>query len=78
MVLVPPSKAELNSYVSSAQVLRTEGCWGDLRARPKFFPRIDDNHCLGIHSSLSAVNCFDNGYVEKQPVAGIEYCAEYW
>ena len=26
----------------------------------------------------NAVCCFDNGYVEKQPVAWKEYCAEYW
>ena len=29
-------------------------------------------------SSLTAVRCFDNGYVGKQPVARKEYCAEYW
>ena len=43
-----------------------------------FFPRIDDSHCNRIHSSLTAVHCFDNGYVRKQPVAWKEYCAEYW
>ena len=43
-----------------------------------FFPRIDDGHCNRIHSSLSAVHCFKNGYVRKQPVAWKEYCAEYW
>ena len=47
-------------------------------ARPIFFPRIDDNHCDRIHSSLTAVRCFDNGYVEKQPVAWKEYCVEHW
>ena len=26
----------------------------------------------------SAVDCFDNGYVGKQPVAWKGYCAEYW
>ena len=31
-----------------------------------------------MHSSLTAVRCFDNGYVGKQPVAWKEYCAEYW
>ena len=31
-----------------------------------------------IHSSLTAVRCFDNGYVGKYPVAWKEYCAEYW
>ena len=46
-------------------------------ARPIFFPRIDDSHCDRIHSSLTAVRCFDNGYVGKQPVVWKEYCAEY-
>ena len=31
-----------------------------------------------IHSSLTAVHRFDNGYVEKQQVVSNEYCAEYW
>ena len=39
---------------------------------------IDDSHCDMIHSSLIAVRCFDNGYVEKQPVAWKEYCVEHW
>ena len=47
-------------------------------ARPIVFPRIDDSHCDRIHSSLTAVHCFDYGYVGKQPFAWIEYCAEYW
>ena len=44
-------------------------------ARPIFFPRTDDSHCNRI---LTAVSCFDNGYVGKHPVAWKEYCAEYW
>ena len=32
-----------------------------------FFLGIDD--CTGMHSSLTANNYFDNGWVEKQPVA---------
>ena len=47
-------------------------------AMPIFSPRIDDSHCNRMHSSLTALHCFDNGYVEKQPVAWKEYCAEYW
>ena len=47
-------------------------------ARPIFFPRIDDSHCDRIHSSLTTVRCFDNGYLGKLPVAWKEYCAEYW
>ena len=27
---------------------------------------------------LSAVRCFNNEYVEKQPLAWKEYCSEYW
>ena len=42
-------------------------------ALPIFFPRIAD-----IHSSLTAVHCFEDGYVGKQPVAWEEWCAEYW
>ena len=48
------------------------------QARPIFFPRIDDSHCDRIHISVSAVRCFDSGYMGKQPVAWKEYCAEYW
>ena len=47
-------------------------------AWPIFFQRIDDSHFDRIHSSLTAVHCFHNGYVGKQPVAWKEYCAEYW
>ena len=47
-------------------------------AWPVFFPRINDSHCDRIHSSLTIVHCFDNGYVEKQAVAWKEYYAEYW
>ena len=31
-----------------------------------------------VHSSLTAVRCFDNGYVGKETVAWKEYCAEHW
>ena len=37
-----------------------------------------DIYCDRIHSCLTAVFCFDNGYVGKQPVAWKEYCGEYW
>ena len=46
--------------------------------RPIFFRRIDERHCDRIHSYLTAVRSFDNGYVVKQPVAWKEYCAEYF
>ena len=48
------------------------------QARPIFLTRIDDSHCDRIHFYLTAVRCFDNGYVGKQPVAWKEYCVEYW
>ena len=31
-----------------------------------------------IHFSLTAVRCFDYGYLGKQPVAWKEFYAEYW
>ena len=34
-----------------------------------FFPRIDESKGDRIHSSLSVVHCFYNGYVGKKPVA---------
>ena len=39
---------------------------------------IDDSHCDRINSSFTAVRCFDNDFMGKQPVAWKEYCAEYW
>ena len=35
-----------------------------------------DSHCDRIHSCLTAVHCFDDGYVGKQPVAWKEQCEE--
>ena len=64
--------------VGSVQDLRTGSRWFDTPTRPIFFPRIDDGHCDRIHSFLTAVHCFDNGYAGKQPVALEEYFAEYW
>ena len=52
--------------------------WFESPARPIIFPRIDDSHCDRILASLTAVHCFDDAYVRKQPVAWKEYCAEYW
>ena len=54
------------------------GGWFDPWARPIFFPRTDESHCNRIHSPLTAVLSFDNGYVGKQLVAWEEYCWEYW
>ena len=49
----------------SVQDLRIGSLWFDHRAWLIFFPRIDDSHCDRIHSSLTAVHCFDDGYVGK-------------
>ena len=48
------------------------------RPIPYSFSRIDDSHWDRTHSSLTAVHCFDNGYVGKQPLGWKEYCVEYW
>ena len=62
---------------SIALWLRTGGRWFD--------PRLGKYSFRGlmiaidrIHSSLTAVHCFNNGYVGKQPVAWKEYCVGYW
>ena len=33
---------------------------------------------INVSICNSAIHCFDNDYVGKQPVAWKEYCAEYW
>ena len=58
--------------------MRAGGRWFDPPARPIFSPRINDSHCNTIQSSLTTVQCFDDGYEEKQPMAWKEYDAEYW
>ena len=70
--------AEPNSSACSVQDLRTGGRWFDPQARPILFPWIHDSYCDRIHSFLTAVRCFDNGYVGKQPVAWKEHSVEYW
>ena len=78
-LLIRSRSAEPHSSVESVVDLGTD--WRYLvqsTARPIFFPRIDDSHCDRIHSSLTTVRCFNNGYVGKQPVAWKEYCGEYW
>ena len=71
---------KVNQYHSVPNLLRLEHRNSLVRspARLIFFPKIDDSHCDRIHSSLTAVHCFDNGCVGKQPVAWKEYCLEYW
>ena len=50
----------------------------DPPALPHIFPRIDDNNCNRLHSSVTAIHCFDDGFVGKQSLALEEYFAEYW
>ena len=71
-------RAKPHSSVGSIQDLRTGGPWFDPLAQSIFFPRIDDYHCDTIRSSRTAVHCFENGYVGKQPVALEKYSVEYW
>ena len=66
--------AEPHSSVSSVPNFSTGGRFFDSPARPIFIPRIDNSHCKRIHTSLTTVHCFNNGYVEKCPVAWREYC----
>ena len=63
--------------IGSVEDLRTGDRWFEPSDRPIFFPRIDDNRCDRIRSSLTAVHCFEDANVEKQPVAWKENCAEY-
>ena len=76
--VVPILRAEPHCLVGSVRDLRTGCRWFDPLARPTYFPKIDDSHCDRIHSSLTAVHCFDDGYVGKQPVACEEYFAKHW
>ena len=68
--------AEHHSSVGSVPGLRT----GRLLLDPQFCQYSvsgDDSHYDNIHFSPTAVLCFDNNYVAKQPVDWKEYCAEY-
>ena len=70
--------AEPYSSVISIQDLNTAGLWFKPPTWPIFFPGNDDSHCDKIHSSLTAVHCFDYGSVGKQPLSLEEYYAGYW
>ena len=70
----PTFNAKPHSSVGSVADLRPGGRWFPAI----FFSRIDDSYCDRIHSSVTAVLCFDNGYVRKKPLAWKEYCAEDW
>ena len=58
------------SSIGCIKHLRTGGRWFEPSARPilVFFPMIYNSHCDRIHSSLTAVNCFTDSNVGKQPV----------
>ena len=71
-------RAKPLSSVGSVWYWRTGGRWFDPRPGKYSFSRIYDSHCHRIHSSLIAVQCFDDGYMGQQPVAWKEYCAEDW
>ena len=55
----------------------TGSCHSAWQAPTSLDLKIDDSHCERIHSPLTAVCCFDDGYVVMHPVARKEYCAEY-
>ena len=60
------------------QIKSSRGRWFDPRLGQYSFRGLTGSHCDRIHSSLTTVRCFDNGYVGKQPVAWKEYPVEYW
>ena len=70
-LLKPSPIAQLVAGLEDRRLLVESPAW------PILFPRIDDSHCNRIHSSLTTVHCFDNGYVGKQPVAWEEYYTQY-
>ena len=80
LFIITPSSSLImpHSPVGSNTDLRTGRLLVRSPARLIFFSGTDDSNCDRIHSSLTAVRCFDNGYVGKQPVVWKEYCAEHW
>ena len=73
-----PRGVEPHSSVGSVQDLR-KGVLSPGSASQRFFPRIDDSHCDRIHSSLTSVYCFDDGWLCRRAASGWPaYCAEYW
>ena len=71
------NNSEPHSPIGSVPDVRTGGCCFDPLLGHLLFPRFDDSHCHRIHSSCTGVYCFVNDYVEKQPVAWKDFCAEY-
>ena len=66
-----------HSSVGSVAYLRIGGHWFDPRLGQFSFRGFFLSHCDRILSSLTAVRCYYNGYMGKQPVAWKEYFAEY-
>ena len=70
--------AEPHSSVGSVADLRAGGRWFNPQLGQYSFQELMIVIATVFNSSLTAVHCFDNGYVEKQPGAWKEYSAEYW
>ena len=71
---------DLNSLLHdwvSIQDLRIRDCWFDSRLSQYSVQGLMIVITTGF-IPLTDVNCFDNGYVVKQPVACKEYCAKFW
>ena len=68
-----PSIPEPHSPVGSVADLRTGGRWFDPRLGQYSFRGLMIVIATGFFFSLTAVRCFDNGYVGKQQVAWKEY-----
>ena len=71
-------RAHVAQSIACTQDLKIGGHCFEAQARSLFFPKIDDKYCNRIHSSLTAVHCFEDVYVGKQLVAWKEFCAETW
>ena len=68
----------LHSSGGSIADLKTGGCWFDPRLGQYSFQGLIIVIATGISPLITAVFCFDIGYVGKKPVAWKEYCADYW
>ena len=65
--------AEPHNSIGSVADLKTGGHLFNPRLSQYSFRGLMISHCNRIHSSLTAVYCFTNGYLGKQPVAWKEY-----
>ena len=53
-----------------------ENTAGSIPSSAYFSPKIDDRHCNRIYWALFTCNCFEDGYMGKQPVAS-KYFSRY-